>query len=222
MRRIRQVLQLHFGSHASARVIAGTVGVGRSTVQDYLARGAAAGLAWPLSPELTDEALEQLLFPAPHSRPGARRYVEPDWSALVREMKRPGVNLSVLFEEYQGAHPAGYAYSRFCQLYRAFERRLSPTMRQTHVAGAKAFVDYSGKRVPIVDPLTGEVRMAELFVAVLGASNLTYADATWTQSLPDWIGAHVRMFRFFGSAPRLLSRTISRAGSTSPRFTTPK
>jgi transposase len=123
---------------------------------------------------------------------------------LVREMKRPGVNLSVLFEEYRAVYPDGYAYSRFCQLYRAFERRLSPTMRQTHVAGDKAFVDYSGKRVPIVDPLTGEVRMAELFIAVLGASNLTYADASWTLSLPDWIGAHVRMFRFFGSAPRLL------------------
>ena len=101
MRRIRQVLQLHFGARASARVIAGTVGIGRSTVQDYLARAAAAGLVWPLPPELTDEALEQLLFPAPESKPGARRYVEPDWPVLVREMKRPGVNLSVLFEEYR-------------------------------------------------------------------------------------------------------------------------
>ena len=104
--------------------------------------------------------------------------------------------MSVLFEEYQDVLPDGYAYSRFCQLYREFERRLSPTMRQNHVAGDKAFVDYSGKKVPIVDPLTGEVRMAELFIAALGASNFTYADATWTQSLPDWIGAHVRMFLF--------------------------
>ena len=222
MRRIRQVLQLHFGARSSARVIAGTVGIGRSTVQDYLARAVAAGLVWPLPPEQTDEALEQLLFPAPSNRPGARRYVEPDWSALVREMKRPGVNLSVLFEEYRGAHPDGYAYSRFCELYRAFERRLSPTMRQTHVAGDKAFVDYSGKRVPIVDPLTGEVRMAELFIAVLGASNLTYADASWTQSLPDWIGAHVRMFRFFGSAPRLLIPDNLKSGVNKPSFYDPE
>ena len=114
MRRIRQVLQLHFGARASARVIARTVGVGRSTVQDYLARTTAAGLVWPLPPELTDEALEQLLFPAPRSKPGARRYIEPNWSALVREMKRPEVNLSVLLEEYQGGvHPDGYAYSRY-------------------------------------------------------------------------------------------------------------
>ena len=113
MRRIRQVLQLHFGARSSARVVAGTVGIGRSTVQDYLARAAAAGLVWPLPAELTDEALEQLLFPAPSNRPGARRFVEPDWSVLVREMKRPGVNLSVLFDEYRGSHPDGYAYSRY-------------------------------------------------------------------------------------------------------------
>src|SRR5277367_4593065 len=105
MRRIRQVLQLHFGARGSARVIAGTVGVGRSTVQDYLARAVAAGLVWPLPPELTDDALEQLLFPAPRNRPGARRYIEPDWSVLVREMKRPGVNLSVLFEDIKELTP---------------------------------------------------------------------------------------------------------------------
>jgi transposase len=204
MRRIRQVLQLHFGARASSRVIARELGVGRTTVQDYLARAATAGLGWPLAPELTDEALEQLLFPAPSNKLGARRHPEPDWASLVREMKRPGVSLSILWDEYNGVHPQGYAYSRFCELYRAFERRLSPTMRQTHLAGHKAFVDYSGKKVPIADPLTGEVRMAEIFVAVLGASHLTYAEATWTQTLPDWIGAHVRMFRFYGAAPRLL------------------
>jgi len=194
MRRIRQVLQLHFGAHTSARAIAQEVGVGRTTVQDYLTRADAAGLGWPLPPDLTDEALEQRLFPAPSNKLGARRHPEPDWATehakegvLVREMKRPGVSLLILWEEYDAVHPQGYGYSRFCELYRAFERRLSPTMRQTHVAGHKAFVDYSGKRVPIVDPLTGEVRMAEIFVAVLGASNLTYAEATWTQTLPDWL-----------------------------------
>jgi len=102
--------------------------------------------------------------------------------------------------------------SRFCQLFREFERRLSPTMRQQHVAGQKGFVDYSGKRVPIVDPLTGEVMTAEIFVAVLGASNLTYAEATWTQTLPDWIGSHVRLFRFWG-AERWLALSRHRFGS---------
>src|SRR3954469_24976038 len=146
MRRIRQGLQLHFGAQASARVIAREVGVGRSTVQDYLARAGAAGLGWPLAADLTDAAIEQRLFPAPSCKSGARRYPEPDWGALAGELKRPGVSLTILWEEYAAVHPQGYGYSRFCELFRAFERRLSPTMRQTHVAGHKAFVDYSGKR----------------------------------------------------------------------------
>jgi len=223
MRRIRQVLQLHFGADASARVIAGEIGLGRSTVQDYLARVSAAGLTWPLAPGLTDEALERLLFPPRNGgKAGARRYPEPDWAALAREMKRPGVNLSVLFEEYQAVHPEGYGYSRFCELYRDFERCLSPTMRQSHVAGHKAFVDYSGKKVPIVDPLTGEITMAEIFVAVLGASSLTYAEATWTQSLPDWIGAHVRLFRFLGATPRLLIPDNLKSGVNKSSFYDPE
>ena len=222
MRRIRQVLQLHFGARVSSRAIAREVGVGRTTVLEYLARASAAGLGWPLPPDLTDEALEQRLFPAPSTKLGARRHPEPDWALLVREMKRPGVSLLILWEEYDAVHPQGYGYSRFCELYRAFERRLSPTMRQTHVAGYKAFVDYSGKKVPIVDPLTGEVRMAEIFVGVLGASNLTYAEASWTQTLPDWIGAHVRMFRFFGAAPRLLVPDNLKSGVNKPSFYDPE
>jgi transposase len=113
MRRIRQVLQLHFGAHASARAIAREVGVGRTTVQDYLARAGAADLGWPLPPELTDEALEQRLFPAPSTKLGARRHPEPDWATLVREMKRPGVSLLILWEEYDAVHPQGYGYSRY-------------------------------------------------------------------------------------------------------------
>jgi hypothetical protein len=131
-------------------------------------------------------------------------------------MKRPGVSLLILWEEYDAAYPEGYGYSRFCELYRAFERHLSPTMRQTHVAGHKAFVDYSGKRVAIADPLTGEIRTAEIFVGVLGASNLTYAEATWTQTLPDWISVHVRMFRFFGAAPRPLEPDNLRSAVNKP------
>ena len=204
MRRIRELLRLHFGAAASDRAIARELGVARSTVQDYLARAAAAGLGWPLPDELTDEALEERLFASAGTKPGLRRHAEPDWAALVCAMKRPGVSLTVLWEEYRDVHPGGYGYSRFCELYRDFEHRLSPTMRQHHVAGDKAFVDYSGKTIPIVDPATGEVRQAEIFVAVLGASNYTYAEASWTQRLPDWIGAHLRMFRFFTGVPRLL------------------
>jgi transposase len=132
MRRIRQVLQLHFGVHASARVIAREVGVGRTTVQDYLARANAAGLGWPLASDLTDEALEQLLFPAPSHKLGARHYPEPDWAALVREMKRPGVSLSILWEEYDAVHPQGWSPHDGCAFLPqivarvARGRRLSP------------------------------------------------------------------------------------------------
>ena len=153
---------------------------------------------------------------------GQRRRVEPDWAALVLELKRPAVNMLILWDEYRADHPNGYGYSRFCQLFRGFERRLSPAMRQQHVAGEKAFVDYSGKRIEIVDPAYRRSAMAEIFVAVLGASSCTYAEATWTQTLPDWIGAHVRMFRFYGAAPRLLVPDNLKSGINKASFYDPE
>ena len=222
MRRVRELLRLHYGAQASARAIARELGVSRSTVKDYLARAAAAGLTWPLPDELTDAVLEERLFGAGGPKPGMRRRVEPDWAGLVREMKRPGVNLSILWEEYCAAHSGGYGYSRFCELYRDFERRLSPTMRQHHVAGDKVFVDYSGKTAPIVDRITGEIHPAQLFVAVLGASNYTYAEVSWTQTLPDWIGAHVHMFAFFQGRPRLLVPDNLKSGIHKPSFYDPE
>ena len=184
MRRIQRLMTLHFGAGAPTRAIARELGISHSTVREYLARIAAAGITWPLPAEVTDEELERRLFVNGGVRAGARHYVEPDWAAVTRELKRPGVTLMILWEEYRAVHPDGYAYSRYCQLFREFERRLSPSMRQHHVAGDKAFVDFSGKKIPIIDPTTGVVREAEIFVAVLGASNLTYAEATWTQGLP--------------------------------------
>jgi transposase len=222
MRRIRQLLALHFGAGASSRAIGRELGIAPSTVREYLARATAAGIGWPLAADVTDESLVARLFVNAGVRTGARFHAEPDWAGLVLELKRPAVNLLILWDEYRAVHPNGYAYSRFCQLFREFERRLSPTMRQQHVAGQKLFVDYSGKRVPIVDPLTGEVRMAEIFVAVLGASSCTYAEATWTQTLPDWIGAHVRMFRFYGAAPRLLVPDNLKSGINKASFYDPE
>ena len=128
----------------------------------------------------------------------------------------------MLWEEYRDGHPDGYGYRRFCDLFREFERRLSPSMRQHHAAGDKVFVDYSGKKIGIVDPETGEVREAEIFVAVLGASNYTYAEATWTQTLPDWIGAHVRMFRFLGGVPRLVVPDNLKSGVHKASFYDPE
>ena len=221
MRQLRHLLRLHHGG-VSAREIGRRLGVARSTIQDNLKRAAATGLAWPLAEDVTDDALEHLLFGRAGVAPGQRRRVEPDWAALARELKRPGVTMMILWEEYREVHREGYGYSRFCDLLRGFERRLTPVMRQHHAAGEKAFVDYSGKRIGIVDPTTGEVREAEIFVGVLGASNLTYAEATWTQQLADWTGAHVRMFRFFGGAPKLLVPDNLKSGVNKASFYDPE
>jgi transposase len=143
MRQLRLMLRLHH-SGLGVREIGRRLHVARSTIQDNLKRAQVAGLTWPLPPDLTDEILEQRLF-SHGSKPSIRRRAEPDWAALARELKRPGVNLVVLWEEYRAADPGGYGYSRFCDLFREFEQRLSPAMRQTHVAGDKVLVDYSGK-----------------------------------------------------------------------------
>jgi transposase len=134
----------------------------------------------PLPGELTDDALENRLFARAGVKQGLRRLPEPNWAHLALELKKTGVTLMILWEEYRAVHPGGYGYSRFCDLFRGFEKRLSPTMPQEHVAGDKVFVDYSGKKIAIVDPLTGEIREAEIFVAVLGASGFNYVEATWT------------------------------------------
>ncbi len=221
MRQLRYLLRLHHDG-VSAREIGRRLWVARSTIQDNLKRAAAAGLAWPLADEVTDDVLEQRLFGRAGVATGQRRRIEPDWAALARELKRPGVTMTILWEEYQEAHAEGYGYSRFCDLLRGFERRLTPVMRQHHVAGEKAFVDYSGKRIAIADPTTGEIREAEIFVGVLGASNLTYAEATWTRQLADWTGAHVRMFRFFGGVPRLLVPDNLKSGVNKASFYDPE
>ena len=221
MRQLRHLLRLHHDG-VSAREIGRRLGVARSTIQDNLKRAAAAGLAWPLADGVTDEALERQLFGRAGVAQGQRRRAEPDWAALARELKRPGVTMTILWEEYREVHSEGYGYSRFCDLLRGFERRLTPVMRQHHVAGEKAFVDYSGKRIGIADPSTGEIRKAKIFVGVLGASNLTYAEATWTQTLPDWTSAHVRMFRFFGGAPKLLVPDNLKSGVNKASFYDPE
>jgi transposase len=200
MRKISDVLRLHAGG-LSKRRIAVSLNIGRTAVGDYLRRARRAGLGWPQPEGLSDEDLERLLFPPPPAVSPDRR-PPPDWPALHRELKRPGVTLSLLWEEYRSVHPGGYGYSRFCDLYRDWRGRLNPTMRQAHVVGEKLFVDYAGATMEVIDGLTGEIRTAQVFVATLGASSYTYAEATWTQALPDWIGSHIRAFAYFGGVPR--------------------
>jgi transposase len=199
MRKIHEVLRLH-SSGLSKRQIAVSLNIGRTAVREYIDRALRAGLSWPLPEDLTDQDLERLLFPPPSAVAPDRR-VCPNWPTLHGELKKPGVTLSLLWEEYRAVHPEGYAYSRFCDLYRAWKGKLNPTMRQAHVAGEKMFVDYAGATLEVIDGLTGEVHDAQIFVAVLGASSYTYAEATWTQSLPDWIASHGRAFFYFGGVP---------------------
>ena len=204
MRRVREILRLKHEGGASDRQIARSLGLARSTVALTLERAAAAGLRWPLPATLTDRVLEAMLYAGHGSQQGARRKTEPDWAHVHHELRRPGVTLMLLWEEYRQHEPGGYQYSRWCELYRAWEGRLSPTMRQSHPAGERLFVDYAGQTVDVIDPSSGEIRAAQIFVAAMGASNYTYAEATWTQSLPDWIGAHVRALAFFGGVPAQL------------------
>ncbi len=199
MRKIRDVLRLD-ADGLSQRMIALSLQIGRTTVRDYLMRTQLAGLSWPLPCDITDEDLEAQLFAASDADKTAK-YAVPDWKVIHKERSKPHVTLSLLWEEYRSEHPKGYSYSQFCLLYRQWRGKLSVSMRQSHVAGEKMFVDYAGSSVPIIDPVSFEIRETQLFVAALGASNYTFAEATWSQGLFDWIGSHVRAFEYFGGVP---------------------
>lgn len=163
------------------------------------------GLTWPLAADLSEAQLQELLFHKAGPEAGVRRWSEPDWTAIHAELKRKHVTLQILCDKHTALNPEGYRYSRFCELYRAWEGKLSLSMRQTYLGGEKLFVDHAGDTVPVVvDRHTGEIRQAHIFVAVMGASSLTYAEATWSEGLADWIGAHERALGFIGGAPKLV------------------
>ena len=215
MRNVREVVRLKFACGVTDRQIAGSVGIARSTVAEYLRRVAAAGLGWPLPDGISDADVEARLFPPPRLLPAESR-PQPDWPSIRREMARRGVTLQLLWEEYRAGAPDGYCYSHFCDLYRDWSGRQAPTMRQHHVAGEKMFVDYAGQTVELIDPDSGEVHAAQIFVAVLGASSYAYAEATWTQGLADWTGSHVRAFGHFGGVARQVVPDNLKSGVTKP------
>jgi len=213
MRKIREVLRLSLGDGLSRRQVGAATGLPYTTVADHLARSRAAGLSWPLPDGLDDAALQAALFasavlPSPATRP------LPDWAVVHHELRRKGVTLQLLWIEYKERHPDGYQYTQFTERYRRWARHLDVVMRGDHRAGEKLFVDYPGQTLPITDPETGEVTGAELFVAVLGASNFTYAEATPSQELPHWIGAHVNAFAFMGGVPAIVVPDNLRSGVT--------
>ena len=203
MRRIRDVLRLKYGQGLSERQVAASLALSKTSVGTYLRRARQAGLRWPLPAGLDDDGLELLLFPAPPTVPAPDRPV-PDWADIDRELRRPGVTRMLLWEEYRASCPEGFAYTWFCTHYDAWKGRVRPTMRQTHVGGEKVFVDFAGDTIDVIDPENGEVRAMKLFVAAMGASNYTYAEAVASEGLEDWIGAHVRMFAFLGGVPKVV------------------
>lgn len=221
MRHLRELLRLRHSAGLSQYVIARSLGLAQGTVSKYLWRARQAGLSWPLPVELDDDdRLEARLFPPPPDLPPDKR-PKPDWAQVHRELRRADVTLALLWEEYKAREPDGFGYSWFCDLYKEWAGRLKPTLRQVHVAGEKLFVDYAGRTMEVIDGVTGEARTAQIFVAVLGASSYTYAEATFTQALPDWIGSHARAFAFFGGAARQTVSDNLRSGVTRACFHEP-
>jgi len=215
MRKIKDVLRLHFELGLGRRQIGRSLNMSHSTVGDYLRRAEAAGFSWPLPESLDEATLQRRLFPADpavanHARP------LPNWAEVHNELKRKGVTLSLLWDEHIALSPQGYRYSRFCDLYRSWVGKLTTSMRQIHKAGEKMFVDYAGHTLPIVDRKTGEIHDAQVFIAVLGASSYTFAEATRSQGLQDWIGSHVRALSFFGGVPQIIVPDNLKSAVTRP------
>jgi transposase len=216
MRRIREVLRLKWRLGLSHRQIKRSVRLGYGTVCDYLQRAMLKKLSWEQVERLSDAELEDRLFPRPTSGSSGDRE-SPEWTGVHRDLKKKGVTLALLWQEYrERAAEGGYGYSRFCQLYRAWEGQLDVCLRQQYRAGEMLFVDYAGQTIEVIDPKSGEVREAAIFVAVLGASNYTYAEATWSQDLDDWIGSHVRVFEALGGVSELVVPDNLKSGVTSP------
>jgi transposase len=201
MKDIRSILRLTHESGLSVREVSERLGLSKSTVSTYLLRAREAGLdGWPLPEGCGDDAaLERRLFRQMGRPP--RDTTEPDWQLISREMKRKSVTLLLLWQEYREAHPDGFGYTWFCDKFGAHEKRANPAYRHRHSAGAEMQTDYAGQTIPLIDPDTGEVHAAQLFVAVLGASSYTFAVASLHQQLPDWIDGQVRALEYFGGTP---------------------
>ncbi len=214
MRKVREVLHLKHATGLSYRKISEATGVSKTQVAEYVRRAEVASLAWPLPDGLDDAELDRRLFPIADESERGRRAI--DWPMIQIELKRRGVTLALLWQEYLAEQPAGYSYTRFCELHNVWKKTVSATMRQTHLAGERLFVDWAGDTIGVIDPATGEERRARIFVAALGASNFTYAEARWTETLPDWIGAHVNALNAIGGVPQALVPDNLKAGITKP------
>jgi len=223
MRKIKEVLRLKYDCLRTQREIAQSCGLAQSTVCEILKKAQDLGLAWPIPEELNDQALELKLFKSP-SLPDPRHRSPPDYEYVQRELqdhKKFNLTLYQLWLEYKEQYPTGYQYTQFCEHYHRWRHKLDYCMRQEHKAGEKLFIDY-GDGLSIVDPKTGEFIPTQLFVAVWGASNYTYAEAALNQTLPSWTRSHVNAFNYFGCVPRVLVPDCLKSGVTVACFYEPE
>jgi len=213
MRKLRELLRLRFELGLSQDQIARSCSISQASVSNCLKRARAAGVSWPLAEGWDEARLEEALYGQPLGRPAKTQRPVPDFARAHQELQsNRRLTLLLLWEEYRQNHPDGYGYSRFTELYHRWRRRLDVVLRHEHKAGEKLFVDYAGDTIPIHDPKGGPEHPASIFVAVLGASNYTYAEATWSQGLEDWLGAHVRAFEFLGGVPALVVPDNTKTG----------
>ncbi len=204
MRKVREVLRLRFGMGMSARQVARSCGIARSTVGEYEKRAMGAGLGWPLPEGMDDAALEEALGGTKAPATIVARRGMPDAAYLKQELGKKNVTLSLLWQEYRQAHTEdAYGYTQFCEHTRRALRRLGLVMRQEHRAGEKMFVDWAGDKLRWVDAGTGEVHPASLFVAALGFSSFTFAEAMADETSASWIRAHVHAWEFFGGVAEI-------------------
>jgi transposase len=202
MRSVREIIRLSQSLNLSANEIHRITGTSRGTIQNILRRIKDSNLTWPLPAEMDDHSLEAALYGSEDAKPG--KFEEPDWSYIHKELKRRGVNIRLLWEEYSHSTTIRYSYSQFCRRYRKWCKQCDIEMLQIHHAGDKLFVDYAGDTIRVTNRETGEVTYAQIFVGVLGASNYCYCEATENQSLRCWIQAHARMLTTFGGVPKCL------------------
>lgn len=204
MRKVKEVLRLKFEKHLPNRQIARACNVSHSTVADYVERARASGISWPIDENWDDQKLSRCLFPQDKAPAESKGRPHPNWSDIHLELKKKGVTLQLLCEEYHEEYPHGIRYSQFCAQYAEWKKKLNAVMRQNYRWGEKSFVDYAGQTVPIQNPKTGETWNAEIFICVLGASNYTYCEAQTNQKLFNWIQGHVRAFDYFQGVPDII------------------
>ena len=214
MRKFREVLRLSALGLAQHQ-IARSCSIVQSTVHKYLKLAQAAQLSWPLPENLSDQKLDQLLFGERPDPPSRRIHPPPDFPTIHKELQtHKDLTLELLWQEYKQGNASGYRYSRFCDLYREWARAQNLTLRQQHQPGERMFVDYAGAGIPIHNRATGEIHQAAIFVAALGVSSYTFAEATWSQELPCWIGSHIRALEYFGGLPMLVVPDNLKTGVT--------